>query len=365
LQKGRVEVYDHKGIFFIEPGGSIQEIDILRIYNNNHHRHTLTISDNSGVVSLGNGDLLRVQEGIYDAGTIKAIASGARIEAAGSIQINIELLHSEVTTTVVIASDLRGDIVLNGGTVVLENTLQFADDFKRMNVDLLRAAKRRLKLWDISSEQICDLKEHQKPMRTLVFHAPSDGIVLHKNAFEGMNVRPGMNTFTIADLSHVWVLVDVYELDLASIKLCQKAELTIPSHPKYIFDGEVTFIDYVVDASTRTTKVRLEFDNTDFLLKPGMYATVTMKVAMGTVLALPDEAVIDTGKRKIVFVEAGKGRFEPREVELGFKAGSFYEVLSGVDEGENVVTSAQFLFDSESRLKALGGGEMKGHGHGA
>ncbi len=240
-------------------------------------------------------------------------------------------------------------------------TGRFATELEQSNKELLLSTRRRLELWDISSEQIRRLGQDRTPTKTLLFRSPIDGIVLDKKVFVGMNVAPGMNTYTIADLSYVWALADMYENDESFIKLGQKAMLTTLSLPGKVFYGSITFIDYVVAASTRTVKVRFEFDNPRFDLKPGMFGTVNIELPMGKVLALPEEALIDTGTRKVVFIAKEKGRYEPREVKLGFKAGLYYQVFDGVSENESVVISAQFLLDSESRLKAFEG-HMKGHG---
>lgn len=231
--------------------------------------------------------------------------------------------------------------------------------------ELIKAARQRLALWDISSEQIAQLEQTKKPSKTLTIKSPLAGIVLDKKAFIGMNIEPGMPIFTIADLSRVWIIADIYEQDVASIKIGQKAMLSVTSLPGQTLDGTVTFISHVLQASTRTAKVRFECDNAKKLLKPGMYATVQIALDMGKTVALPEESVIDTGKRKIVFIDQGKGRYHPREVEVGFKADPYYQVISGITPGDAVVTSTQFLFDSESRLKALEqtGGKVDHAGH--
>ncbi len=232
----------------------------------------------------------------------------------------------------------------------------FGEELTKSNEDLLDAARGRLELWDVPEEEIQRLTETRIPSKTLTIDSPVEGIVLKKNAFVGMNVEPGMNIFTIADLSHVWVMADIYEQDISWIKMGQKATLTLTSFPGKSLTGSVAFVSFVVEPSTRTMKVRFDFDNPNEQLKPGMYATVEMQINMGNALAVPESAVIDTGQRKIVFVQTGKGRFEPREVQLGFKAGPYYQVIGGLDSNEEVVTSSQFLIDSESRLKAAGGG---------
>lgn len=232
----------------------------------------------------------------------------------------------------------------------------FGKELTQSNTSLLEAARRRLELWDVPEKEIQRLTETRTPSKTLTIDSPAEGIVLYKNAFIGMNVEPGMNIFTIADLAHVWVMADIYEQDISWIKLGQKAALALTAFPGKSLIGSVAFISYTLEPSTRTMKVRFDFDNPDEQLRPGMYATVEIQIDMGKALAVPESAVIDTGQRKIVFVSTGKGRFEPRDVQLGSKAGPYYQVISGLEINEEVVTSAQFLIDSESRLKAAGGG---------
>lgn len=233
---------------------------------------------------------------------------------------------------------------------------RFGQELQQSNRDLLDAAQRRLELWDVPEEEIERLQETRIASKTLTIDSPVEGIVLNKNAFVGMNVEPGMNIFTIADLSHVWVLADIYEQDISWLKIGQQAALSLPTFPGKTLMGTVSFVNYIVEPSTRTMKVRFDFNNPDYQLKPGMYATVETKINMGQALAVPETAIIDTGERKIVFVVVGKGRFKPIDVKLGFKAGPYYQVLSGLTAGEEVLTSAQFLIDSESRLKAAGRG---------
>lgn len=239
----------------------------------------------------------------------------------------------------------------------------FGEEYSRTNQKLLESVKQRLELWDIPQEEIERLDRQATPMRTLTIRSPIDGIVLQKNAFAGMNVEPGMNIFVVADLSHVWVLADIFEQDIASIRIGQKAPFTMNAFPGRVFEGTVDFINYVLDQTTRTTKVRLEFDNPEMLMKPGMYGVVELTIPIGFVLALPEAAVIDTGTKKIVFIEKGPGLYRPVEVELGAKGEGYYQVLKGLSENDLVVTSSQFLMDSESRIQSSGGGmqgmEMK------
>jgi Cu(I)/Ag(I) efflux system membrane fusion protein len=238
-----------------------------------------------------------------------------------------------------------------------------AAEIDRWSRSLVDAARRRLARWDIPAVEIERLERERTPRRALTINSPVSGIVLKKTAVRGMNVEPGMDMFTIADFSRVWVQADVYERDMPYVRVGQSARLSLEALPGRTLHGRVEFISPTVDETTRTVKVRLEFENRRGLLKPGMYTTAELTLDMGRGLALPEEALIDTGQQKIVFVARGGGRFEPREVQLGSKVDSFYQVLSGLAAGEEVATSAQFLLDSESRLKAAGGAGG-GHAHG-
>lgn len=232
----------------------------------------------------------------------------------------------------------------------------FGEEYSRTNQKLLESVRQRLELWDIPQEEIYRLDQQAIPMKTLTIRSPINGIVLQKNAFAGMNVEPGMNIFTVADLSHVWVLADIFEQDISSIRMGQEAILTMNAFPERAFEGQVDFINYVLDQTTRTTKVRFDFNNAEMLLKPGMYGVIELTIPIGFVLALPEAAVIDTGTKKIVFIEKAPGFYRPIEVQLGVKGGGYYQVLKGLNENDLVVTSSQFLMDSESRIQATGGG---------
>jgi Cu(I)/Ag(I) efflux system membrane fusion protein len=213
---------------------------------------------------------------------------------------------------------------------------------------------------DVPPEEIAFLEKTRTPKKTVAINSPRYGVVIQKNAQRGMGVNPDMDLYVIADLSNIWVKADIYEYDIPFVRLGQKSTLSFDALPGKTLKGTVKFISPILDETTRTIKVRFEFDNRNQLLKPGMYATVELSIDMGQGLAVPEEAVIDTGKRKIVFVAKGEGRFEAREVELRNKADNFYPVLSGLSKDELVATGAQFLLDSESRLKATAGGAMPG-----
>jgi len=223
------------------------------------------------------------------------------------------------------------------------------------SASLLEAARRRLSLWDISEEQIEELQRRGEPTRTLTLFSPLTGFVIKKDAFQGMKVMPDKELYTIADLSTVWVNADIYEFELANVRVGQTAAITLSYFPGQAFYGRVSWISPVLDEKTRTTKVRLELQNPDFKLKPEMYTNVEIGVDAGRKLAIPDEAVLDSGLRKVVFLDKGEGRFQPAEVKLGGKFDGYHEVLSGLSPGERVLASAGFLLDSESRLtEAMG-----------
>ena len=226
---------------------------------------------------------------------------------------------------------------------------------------LAESARRRLKLWDISDAQIKALEESREPTKTLTLYSPFTGHVLEKMVNKGQFVDAGMALFKVADLSVVWLIADIYEYELSAIRLGQQAAIQMAYYPGETFTGKAIFIYPYLDPKTRTAKVRYEFANPHGKLKPEMFTNVEITVRLGDKLAVPEDAVIDTGVRKVVVVDRGSGYFEPREVKLGVKAGDVFEVFDGLKAGERVVTSANFLIDSESKLKEAIGG--MGHQH--
>jgi len=218
---------------------------------------------------------------------------------------------------------------------------------------LLRSTRDRLSNWDITSEQIEELERTGKVSKVMTLHSPFNGIVVEKMALEGMNVVEGMNLYAIADLTNVWVYADIYEFELPWLEEQLDAEMTLTYIPGKKFIGKVAYIYPFLDSKTRTIKVRLEFDNQNGDLKPGMYANIVIKAAeRKNSIVIPKESVIHSGERDIVFISHGKGKFEPREVTLGVSGeGGYYEVLEGLTGTEEVVTSGQFLLDSESSLR--------------
>ncbi len=217
---------------------------------------------------------------------------------------------------------------------------------------LVEAARRRLLLWDVTPEQIAELERTGQPTKTLTMVSPIDGFVIDKMAFEGMRVEPSIVLYKIGDLSTVWVYADIYEYELPLVRVGQDATIRLSYHPGQAFRGRVVYVYPYLDSKTRTAKVRFELSNTaDWKLKPGMFAEVELNVTMGRRLAVPQEAVLDSGTRQIVFVDQGDGHFEPKEVRLGLRVDNRYEILSGLKPGTRVVASANFFLDSESKLR--------------
>ncbi len=229
---------------------------------------------------------------------------------------------------------------------------------------IVDAAKRRLSLWDVPKGQIDRLEETLEPVRTFTLSAPRAGVIVDKQAFVGNYVEPGTELYDISDLSHLWVELDLYAADQSVVTLDQEAALTVEGVEAPI-TAKVSFVAPAIDPATRTLRVRLTVDNPDGSLRPGAYVTAEMKITVGHGLVVPEEAVIRTGIRNIVYV-VHEGHIQPREVKLGPLAEGIYLIPSGLVEGEEVATGAQFLIDSESRLRATStpGGEHAGHaGH--
>jgi RND family efflux transporter MFP subunit len=218
--------------------------------------------------------------------------------------------------------------------------------------DLLRAARRRLELFDVPQRLIAALEETGKARRTVPLLAPVSGYVTAKDVFEGQEIGPGMELFTITDLSRVWVEAEFYEYEAHLLRVGQEVRVSAPFDPHVLREGRVTYIYPTLDPASRTLKVRIEFPNPDLALKPGMYADIQADLDRHQGIVVPDSSIIDTGDRQIVFVERQDGLFEPRQVRIMTRSGGEVLILEGVAEGETVVIRANFLIDSESRLRA-------------
>ena len=218
---------------------------------------------------------------------------------------------------------------------------------------ILEAARERLRLWDITDSQIKKIEESGKPIRTLTIYSPVSGYIVQKMALQGMRVMPGEKLFDVADLSTVLVIADIYEYELPLIKMGDTARINLSYFPGKEFFSTIDLIYPTLSEETRTTKVRFTIPNPDGALKPNMYTDVQVKIDLGTKLAIPAEAVIDTGERHVVYVDKGGGNFEPREVALGLKGNGMVEVIRGLNAGERVASAANFLIDSEAKLKGV------------
>jgi Cu(I)/Ag(I) efflux system membrane fusion protein len=275
----------------------------------------------------------------------------------------------------------KGDRLLDIYSPELVNTqeeyllaLRYRDQLLASNVEearkgaeeLIQSAKRRLLYWDIAPEDIDAIEESGVPNKVMTIYSPADGIVMEKMVVNGQNIMAGMTLYKIADLSDVWVIADVYQYELAWVKLNQDTETELSYLPGKVLRGKVTYIYPFLNEETKTVKVRIEVPNPkgEIILKPDMYATVNIKSPLVVkAVAVPDQAIIRSGERNIVVVSLGGGYFDPREVKLGVIADGYVQVLEGIKEGEHIVTSSQFLIDSESNLKAAIS-QMAGHeGH--
>ncbi|MGH7448396.1 MAG: efflux RND transporter periplasmic adaptor subunit, partial [Longimicrobiales bacterium] len=216
--------------------------------------------------------------------------------------------------------------------------------------NLLAAARQRLRLWDISDAQIEQILRTGRAQRTLTLYAPASGIVVDKNIMAGQAVQAGQLLYTIADLSEVWVEAELRETDAGLVTEGDAATIEVAALPGRPVHGRVEYIYPTLQAQARTLKARIAIANPDGRLKPGMFATVRLQAPGRTALTVPTSAILNTGERRVVFVDMGAGRIMPHEVETGRVAGEYTEVLAGLEPGQRVVTSAQYMLDSESNL---------------
>jgi membrane fusion protein, copper/silver efflux system len=216
---------------------------------------------------------------------------------------------------------------------------------------LIEAAKQRLHLWNITDDQIAELEKTRKPEETLTLYSPFKGVVQDLLVDQGRRVMIGDHLVDIADLSVVWVWAQFYQDELPMLKNGLSVTITTSSYLGEKFNGKISVIDPFINDVLRTGRVRIDVENPDFKLRPDMYVDADLTMDMGEGLAVPFGAVMPTGLHNIVFVDKGEGKLEPRFVELGRKYGDFYEVKSGVKEGERVVTSANFLIDAEAKVQ--------------
>jgi RND family efflux transporter MFP subunit len=221
---------------------------------------------------------------------------------------------------------------------------------------LLQATRRRLELWDLSEAQIDHVLRTGEPIKNITLYSPMTGYITDRKAFPQVKVMPDTDLYTIVDLSHVWIMADVFEYEAPNIRLGQTARVSIQAIPGKVFNARIDFLQPQVDPMTRTLKVRLNMDNPGVMLKPDMYADVEFLVNIPSKLTVPADAVLNSGDRQTVFIDRGNGYLEPRQVKTGEREGDRIQILSGLTGSERVVTSGNFLIDSESQMKAAASG---------
>jgi Cu(I)/Ag(I) efflux system membrane fusion protein len=218
---------------------------------------------------------------------------------------------------------------------------------------LTEAARKRLRLWDISDAQIREIEKTGRPIKNLTISSPVSGYVVKRYVTRGSRVMAGEPLLDIVNLSRVWVIAEVSEPDVDAVRVGMPARITVTGLPGKVFDAKIDYVYPTMSAETRSLKVRASLPNAGDLLKPQMYATVEIRADLGRKLLVPDDAIMDTGQRQVVYVDKGEGNFEPRQVTVGMRSDGMREIVSGVKPGERVATSALFLIDSEAQLKGV------------
>jgi len=221
---------------------------------------------------------------------------------------------------------------------------------------LLQATRRRLELWDLSEAQIDQVLRTGEPIKNITVYSPMTGYITDRKAFPQVKVMPDTDLYTIVDLSRVWVMADVFEYEAPNIHVGETARVSLQALPGKSFGARIDYLQPEVDPMTRTLKVRLNMENPGLMLKPDMYADVEFRVNIPSKLTVPADAVLNAGERQTVFVDRGNGYFEPRQVKIGEREGDRIQILSGLTQGERIVTSGNFLIDSESQMKAAASG---------
>lgn len=218
---------------------------------------------------------------------------------------------------------------------------------------ILEATRQRLRLWDITEEQIKKIEETGQPIKTLTLFSPTSGTVVQKMAIQGMKFMSGEKLFDIVDFSSVWMVADIYEYELPVVKIGELAAISLSYFPGKEFLTKIDYIYPTLAGETRTARIRFTLPNPGNQLKPQMFTNVTLKINLGKKLVVPEDAIIDTGLRQIVYVDKGEGSFEPREISVGLRTDKMVEVTKGLRVGEKVASSANFLIDSEAKLKGI------------
>jgi RND family efflux transporter MFP subunit len=249
-------------------------------------------------------------------------------------------------------------LALKAKDVMRHSTMAGMSDYSDT---LLEATRKRLQLWDLSEGQIEEIAATKQPIKNITIYSPISGYVIARNAFPSQKIMPDTELYTVADLSKVWVMADVFEYEASQAAIGLPATVALSYGPGKVFRGRVSYIQPQVDPVTRTVKLRIEIENPNGVLKPEMFTDVELRIASARRLSVPAGAVLDSGQVKTVFVDRGNGHLEPRHVETGEQSGDRVEIVSGLAAGERVVTSGNFLVDSESQLKAAAAGMTHQH----
>ena len=220
------------------------------------------------------------------------------------------------------------------------------------NKALINAAKRRLSLWDMNPSQIKALEKRGKAYEYLPFYAPASGTIIYKDVVEGAGVMPGKTLLRIADLGRVWLEVSIYEYELSLVSIGMPVAIELPDLPNQLLKGKVSWLDPIINAKTRSGKIRIQLDNHARKLKPGMFANVRLERSLGKRLVVPEQAVLFAGDTRVVFLDLGEGRLAPRRIKVGLRNDDWIEVLDGLQVHDKVVTSGNFLIAAESKLKS-------------
>jgi Cu(I)/Ag(I) efflux system membrane fusion protein len=270
------------------------------------------------------------------------------IDTTGA-QVEVDTILLGLYSPRLVASQQEYVLALKNYQVLKNSSVE---DIRRGAQELVQSSRARLELFDVPEHQIRELEESLTPKKSLHIHSPAAGIVTRIGARQGQHVTPATELFMIADLSRVWAFADIFEYELPWVKVGDEAEMTLAAVPGQIFRGRIGYIYPYAESKTRTVKVRIEFDNPDLALKPEMFANITVRAStQEEVTVIPSEAVVRSGSEDRVFVVREPGKFEPRNVQLGVQSEGRVIVLEGLAPGEVVVTSAQFLIDSESKLR--------------
>lgn len=311
--------------------------------------------------------------------TVEAGGASRMIRTVGKVAVDetrVGHVHTRIEGWIEkVFVDFTGDVVKKGQPMLTiyspemlasQEELLLAARAKDAVPSLLDAAKRRLQLWQLSDDQIEQVLRTGQPIRSITVFAPMSGFITVRNAFPNQKVNPDSDLYTIVDLSHVWIIADLYESDITSIKAGDTAHVTFANGSAPSMTAKVSYIQPQVDPTTRTLQVRLDASNPGMRIKPEMFVNVEFGVPSTQQLTVPAEAVLDTGDRQTVFVDLGDGYLEPRQVVIGERLGDRVTITHGLSAGERVVSSGTFLIDSESQLKAAarGFGAPRGHQHG-